>query len=415
MTPREKLTAALEHRAADELPFDLGATKATGISASLLYRLRKLYGRDEPVKIHDTYQMLGLIDEQDYEAFGIDVAGVCHDITCFGYRNKDWKPWITPDGTPALIGGQCNMSTDAAGNLYIHPQGDLQAKPSGRMPKGGHYFDQLSRQEPFDEDDLDARWDYNEQFYLYDEETLDSYAKDTDYLYKHTNMGIVINAECAAFGSTTNILAPMLKRTTGIRDISEWMMAPYLYPDYVKEVLELQAERGIENLKLLYEAVGNKPQVIFLSATDFGTQRGLLISKDFFREFYVPYYKRINDWIHTNTTWRTLLHCCGGISDIMDDMCYMGVDCLNPIQADAAGMNPAELKERFDDRLVFWGAAVDNQTTLCQGTPADVEKQFLERTKTLRKNGGFVCAITHNLQDTTPMENVQKVFELIKR
>ena len=113
MTSREKLSAALEHRDCGKFPFELGATKATGVSASLLYRLRQTYGRKEPVKIYDTYQMLGLLDEQDYEAFGIDVAGVWNDVTCFGYRNKDWKAWEMPDGTPALVGGGFTISLDA--------------------------------------------------------------------------------------------------------------------------------------------------------------------------------------------------------------------------------------------------------------------------------------------------------------
>ena len=65
MTGREKLTETLSHRDCGKIAFDLGATKATGISASLLYRLRKLYGRDEPVKVYDTFQMLGLVDEKD--------------------------------------------------------------------------------------------------------------------------------------------------------------------------------------------------------------------------------------------------------------------------------------------------------------------------------------------------------------
>ena len=70
MNSRDKLTAAVNHKDCGRIAFDLGGTKATGISASLLYRLRKLNGRDEPVKIYDTYQMLGLIDAKDARRFG---------------------------------------------------------------------------------------------------------------------------------------------------------------------------------------------------------------------------------------------------------------------------------------------------------------------------------------------------------
>lgn len=414
MTSREKLTAALEHRETGSFPFELGATKATGVNASLLYRLRKLYGREEPVKIYDTYQMLGLVDARDYEAFGIDVAGVWSDVTCFGYRNTEWKPWTMPDGTPALVGKECAMTVDDAGNTFIYPQGDSSVKPSGRLPKNGHYFDQIVRQEPFEEDGLDVRRIYGEQFGLYDDQTLDFYGKQVDELYNNTSLGIVLNAECAGFGAATQVIGPMLKRTEGIRDLSEWMMAPYLYPEHVKEVYAFQAERAIANLKLLKEAVGDKPQVVFLSSTDFGTQRGLISSRDVFLEFYAPYYKQVDDWVHANTSWKTLFHSCGAVADIMGDFCDAGLDCLNPIQAEAQGMDPAGLKDKFGDRLVFWGGAVDSQSTISRGKPEDVERQFYERTGILGKGGGFVCAITHNLQDNTPVENAMSVFELVK-
>ena len=141
MNSREKFIETLHHRDCGKITFDLGGTKATGINASLLYRLRKAYGRDEPVKIYDTFQMLGLVDEIDAKMFGIDVLSIWSDVTVFGYRNDEWKPWTTPDGTPALIGkGAC--ITEQNRRLYMHPQGDPDAAPSGCMPlDGGHYFE----------------------------------------------------------------------------------------------------------------------------------------------------------------------------------------------------------------------------------------------------------------------------------
>ena len=69
MNSRERFIATLNHKDTEgKIVFDIGSTKATGISASLLYRLRKAYGREEPVKVYDTFQMLGLVDEKDRSA-----------------------------------------------------------------------------------------------------------------------------------------------------------------------------------------------------------------------------------------------------------------------------------------------------------------------------------------------------------
>ena len=416
MNGREKLKAAINHKDCGKIAFDLGATKATGINASLLYRLRKLYGRDEPVKIYDTYQMLGLIDEQDARMFGIDVLGIWSDMTVFGYRNNKWKSWTTPDGVPALIGEKaCITEKDRC--LYMHPKGDKNARPSGCMPlEGGLYFDYLTRQDEYDEDDLNALEDYREQLEVMtvDDETLDFYRKQADFYYENTDCGIVLNAEYGNLGAQTMLNGGYAKVTPGIRDFAEFLMAHSLFPEYIEDVFEEWTKLCIRNLKLLHQAVGNKAQAVFLCGTDFGTQNSEIMSRTMFNELYVPYFKRINGWVHENTEWKTLYHSCGSLVNILDDMVGCGIDCLNPIQTSSKGMDPEYLKENYGQKLTFWGAGVDGQTTMAQGTPDDVEKEMREKIRILGKGGGFVFSIVHNLQKDYDVANIQRVFDVLK-
>ena len=73
----------------------------------------------------------------------------------FGFENKGWKPWTTFDGTPVLVPAGFNTVPEPNGDILMYPEGDKSAPPSGRMPKGGFYFDSIIRQEPIDEDNLD--------------------------------------------------------------------------------------------------------------------------------------------------------------------------------------------------------------------------------------------------------------------
>ena len=90
MASRERFVETIHHRGSQGIVFDLGATKASGFSVSLLYRLRKAHGKDEPVKVHDTFQMIGLVDEKDAEMFGIDVLGIWSDagIDCHNLQDN---------------------------------------------------------------------------------------------------------------------------------------------------------------------------------------------------------------------------------------------------------------------------------------------------------------------------------------
>jgi uroporphyrinogen-III decarboxylase len=90
------------------------------------------------------------------------------------------------------------------------------------------------------------------------------------------------------------------------------------------------------------------------------------------------------------------------IDPIIPELIDIGVDVLNPIQP--ACMDPAQIKRQFGDKLCFWGS-IDEQHTLPFGTPADVQREILERLNTIGKNGGLILAPTHHVQLDTPLEN----------
>lgn len=215
-------------------------------------------------------------------------------------------------------------------------------------------------------------------------------------------------------GDANNIPGPNIKHPKGIRDISEWYTAPLMYPDYVEEVFELGAERSIANLKRYWDEFGSDIDCMLICGTDFGTQRGPFMSLDTFREFYLPYYKKINGWIHKNTTWKTLKHSCGGIFDILPLLIESEFDAINPVQCSAVGMEPQKLKDTYGKDILFWGGGVDTQQVLPFGTPEEVRAQVLERLEIFSKDGGYICNTIHNIQAKTPIENVVAMVDAIK-
>jgi len=91
---RQRVLDALEHKQPDQVPVDFGSTAVTGIHVSCVAALRDHYGLEQrPVKVHEPFQMLGLLDEDLKQALGIDVDGVFRRRTMFGFENKDWKSW----------------------------------------------------------------------------------------------------------------------------------------------------------------------------------------------------------------------------------------------------------------------------------------------------------------------------------
>ena len=94
----------------------------------------------------------------------------------------------------------------------------------------------------------------------------------------------------------------------------------------------------------------------------------------------------------------------------MDDFVDMGADVLNPVQVSARGMDPEFLKERYGEKLVFWGGGVDTQHTLPFGSPEDVAREVREHVRTFGRGGGFVFNAVHNIQANVSVENLLAMF-----
>jgi hypothetical protein len=417
MKSRERVTAALNHRPADRVPVDLGGTPCSGAHVSVVAKLRKALGLDkkgEPVKVIDLHQMLGEVAYDLQEVLGIDVTFLPRPKSTFGFESTDWKQWKTFDGTNALVPGKFNTEPEPNGDLVQYPQGDKSVPPSGRMPKGGFYFDAIIRQEPIEEDKLNPA-DNLEEFTILGDEDLRFYEKHAQELYNNTSLAIVMAMPGMAFGDIARIVVPFIKHPKGIRDIEEWYISTVIRKGYIKEVFAGQAEVALRNLKLIYQAVGDKIQIAWMDGADLAAQNTLFCSPEGYRDLYLPYAKKLNDWIHKNTEWKTAKHCCGACEPLIDGFIDAGYDILNPVQTSAKGMEPEHLVEKYGERIVFWGGGVDTQQILPFGKPDEVRKQVKERVKIFSRKNGFVFNTIHNIQCNTPVENVLAMFEALGR
>ncbi|MBP1660314.1 MAG: methyltransferase [Candidatus Aminicenantes bacterium] len=412
MTSRERLAAALSHRQPDRIPVDFNGTAVTGMHVKCVIGLRDHFGLERRlVKVHEPYQMLGWIDDDLQVALGIDVEGVYGPDTMFGYRNENWTPWRMDDGTEVLMSGNFQTIKAENGDTLVFPGGDRSAPPSGRLPKNGFFFDTIIRQDPIDEDALDPELNLQE-FGPIAEETLAHFERESRRAGA-TGRGIIASFGGTALGDIALVPGPQLKHPKGIRDVEEWYVSTLTRRPYVHQVFERQTGIALANLEKIFARVGNQVQAVFLCGTDFGTQQSTFCSVAAFRELYLPYYRRINDWVHSHTAWKTFKHSCGAVSSLIPAFIESGFDILNPVQVSAAGMDARKLKAEFGRDIVFWGGGVDTQKTLAFGTPAEVRAQVLERCEIFGRDGGFIFNAVHNVQANVPLANIVAMFQAL--
>ncbi len=413
MTSCERVLAALAHTEGDRVPVDFGGTFVSSIHVSVVSALRDHYGLEKKlVKVTDPGQMLGEIEEDLKQALGADTESVIRRNTRYGFPAEDWKPWRMPDGLEVLVPGRFNVTRGSEGEILMHPGGDTSAPASAVMPSDGYFFDNIERQQEIDEDKLDPRDNLVDFQPISDDEL--AFLEDKARRARATGRLVIGSFGGTALGDVSHIPGPALIHPRGIRSVTEWYMSTRMRRDYVHAVFDGQSAVGLANIQRIAARFGDAIDVINLCGTDFGTQKSTFCSVDTFNELWVPYYKRLTSWIHSNTSWRVFKHSCGAVEKLIPSLLEAGFDILNPVQCSAAGMEPEKLKEKYGRDVVFWGGGVDTQSTLPFGTPEQVREQVKRRVEIFSKGGGFVFNTVHNVQAGTPVANFVAMVEALR-
>lgn len=194
---------------------------------------------------------------------------------------------------------------------------------------------------------------------------------------------------CAAFGMQT-CLMNMVAEPEMVHAVDDKIVAFY--------------EKA---LKIFLEATKGKVQAILIG-DDMGSQRGLMISPALIEEFVIPGAKKLIDIAHSYGV-KVIYHSCGSIVDAIPLLIEAGVDAVHPIQALAAGMQPDNLKAKFEGQVSFCGG-VDTQDLLVNGTPEMVK----DKVKELRGYfpTGLIVSPSHEaIQSDVPPVNIKALFD----
>ena len=407
MTSRERVLAALNHQEPDRVPIDLSGHRSSGIAAMAYARLRDHLGLPKkPIRVYDPVQQLAIVDEDVLQRFQVDTIELGR---AFALEDKHWADWELPDGTPCLMPKWALPERDN-GEWVIRSH--VTGRVIARMPESVWYFEQ-------------THWPFFEQD---DPDHIEAAIPESMWTAIASPPGPI-----AAGPDGTKILqdgARQLRQQTdraiiGLFGGNLLEFGQFLYrndnffmllagePERAHRFLDKLVEMHLRSLDRFLAAVGPHIDII-LFGDDLGMQSGPQVSPAMYREFFQPRERAMWQRVKERAPHlKIMLHCCGGVRELLPGLIEAGLEAINPVQITCRGMDAAGLKRDFGARLTFWGGACDTRDILIKGTPAQVTDHVRRQVDIWRPGGGFVFQQVHNILADVPPANVVAMYEAV--
>ncbi len=380
-TSLDRVTAALEHREADRVPFDLGGSALTGMHRVAYRRLRSVLGlRELPIDIVDPVRQLARLHQDVVDLLRVDVRPV----------------FPSPPSSPTL---EAPVVEADGGHMFTDEWGVTWATSAD----SGLSF--LARRHPLAEAETVA--------------DLESFAwpdplAPARFDTLKASADRAVNEQKRAY-----ILG---RHAPGIFDLALRLRGPEHFlldlaaqPRFAASLLDI-----ITGLKMHYwehalDTVGDNVLIVD-EADDVEAARGPVLSPEMYARFIAPRHRQLFEFIkrRAHTKVHILYHSCGASKAFLPLLLEEGIDILNPVETGAGGMDAAELKRLYGRDLTIWGAGVDTGHVLPHGTPAEVRDEVRRRLEVLAPGGGFVFAPAHNVAADAPPENVIAMWEALQ-
>lgn len=365
LTSRDRVMRTVTFKEADRVPMDFGGSISSTITIRAYDNLKKHLQVNTPTKVMEVTFQLAEIEEVIFRKMKSDVRPIYGRPPSNAYKFKENGQFIDEWGI---------TFTPASGGLYYE-----NISPPLREASLND-LDEYGWPDPYDKQRVKG-------------------LREEGMRLRESPYAIV----GAPYG-----FSRIFEQAWQLRGMEELLMDMVANQAFVhalfRKITDVQKARWTGFL----DAVGPYVDIVRVG-DDVAMQTGPIMSPKMYRKLLKPYHKELFKLIKEKADVKLLYHCCGGVSDLVEDFIEIGVDILNPVQVSAAGMDGYSLKERFADQIVFWGG-VDSQHILPKGSTEEVRSEVRKRIRQFAPGGGYVLCAVHNLQADVPAENILAMY-----
>jgi uroporphyrinogen decarboxylase len=356
MTRRERVLAAINHQETDYVPYNFHAV------SSVYEKVRRHYG------LEDNHQLA--------EYIGNHIVKIGSDF--------NYNKWADGVGQVQLTlsGGPVHIDLDKRGGLHTDEFGCVWDRTGGlphpvKYPlAGAPDLEHYTFPDPYREGRFDEARELAERY------------RGKAFLFG--KLGMALFERAWAIRGMEQILLDMVERPAFVEELLDRILYEWNLP-----IIDQQLVLGVDG---------------FYFADDWGAKTGLIFSPAMWRRFIKPrlavMYQRCRD-----VGIIVGQHSDGAVQSLFPDLIEIGLQVFNPLEVSI--MDPRTHKEKFGDRLTFYGG-IDVEHTLPFGTPDDVRREIRERVEVMGKRGGYILQSSHTILDDVPLANLVAYIEEVR-
>jgi uroporphyrinogen decarboxylase len=374
MTSRQRVLAALNHHQPDRVPIDLGGNQ-TGIHKFAYQALVEHLGIDDELRIMDAVQQLARPCEAVLQRLHVDTRYVAAGAA------SDFRGEIV---TTERDGRTWHDLVDEFGVRWSMPDDQPLYMDVSHHPLAEATLDDL-RDYPFPKGDDPGRFEGLRDRAL-------AIKNETPYAVVSGISGVVY--EICWY----------------MRGLEQWFVDMLTQPEFCEALLDQTLTFWMDWFRVFLDEVGDLVDVIMIG-DDLAGQEGPLFRPELYRRIVKPRHRQLVEYIRSRTEAKIWYHTCGSCTEYIPDLLDNGIHALNPVQISTPNMDPADLKSRFGDRLVFWGGGIDAQHVLPSASPETVRDHVRRNLAIWKPGGGYVFNNVHNIQAGVPPENVVAMYD----
>jgi uroporphyrinogen decarboxylase len=181
--------------------------------------------------------------------------------------------------------------------------------------------------------------------------------------------------------------------------IKNFYVSLYKQPDLVDAMFRKVAEINIARFKLAADT--SRKIVALWGSDDWGYKNGPMISPAMMRRWVFPVHRKMAEIAHSRGSLY-ILHTCGNLKAIMDDMIdHVKVDAKHSFED--TYLPVTEAKRLYGHRIGLIGGI--DMDVLCRLTSSDVREYVKRVLKACKPGGGYCLGSGNTVANYVPLEN----------